>query len=631
MLLLLLLNIATWSPPLPSPLPLAQSTEIQDSLSVPLMRIEPPHWWNGGTEDHFVLVLHGPGLADCTVSVPGPGLSLVGQERRQHPDYLFVRLRTSSGCAVGLHDIAIRDALGNRHVLSYPLLDSTKCPAGAGGVESGSTMYLIMPDRFANGDTGNDTVEGLREQGVNRDEIYARHGGDLQGIAQHVDYLHGLGINALWLNPILVNDQPEASYHGYAITDHYRVDPRLGGNAAYRDMVDACHSKEIKVIQDVIFNHWGHNHWMVRELPDSSWLHQWPEFTLTNYNCNLMTDPNAVVEEVDQFNRGWFVPQMPDLAPDQDPLLADILVQNALWWISEVGIDGFRIDTYPYSDQRFMASFAERILEQHPDFFMFGECWVSSPAAQSQYLSGSMLSQVDSHLESLKDFQLHFALRDMIREAPTWRSGITRVHGMLGQDGVYPDPNRLVTFVDNHDTDRWRSVAGDERRNRYGIGLVMTTRGIPCIYYGTEIGMDGFAAPDGLVRSDFPGGWPGDKRSAFGPDGRTTTEDTLWRFTAALGHARRDYKAAFAAPLTHLIPRGGQYHFMRSGGGQRLLVLTNASDEPALLNWNQVLPFRSDAVRCSSVLSGSGDGPESIGWGDDLTLVPWHFQVYRLE
>ena len=216
-----------------------------------------------------------------------------------------------------------------------------------------------MPDRFANGDPSNDTVKGLREQGIDRSEMYARHGGDLQGIAQHVDYLDALGVDAVWLNPVLLNDQPEASYHGYAVTDHYQVDPRLGGNAAYRDMVAACHAQDIRVIQDVIFNHWGHNHWMVRELPDSSWLHQWPEFTLTNYNCNVMTDPNAVPEEVEQFNKGWFVRQMPDLAPNQDPLLADLFVQNALWWISEAGVDGFRIDTYPYSDQAFMAQFCE--------------------------------------------------------------------------------------------------------------------------------------------------------------------------------------------------------------------------------------------------------------------------------
>ena len=336
-----------------------------------------------------------------------------------------------------------------------------------------------MPDRFANGDPSNDTVKGLREQGIDRSEMYARHGGDLQGIAQHVDYLDALGVDAVWLNPVLLNDQPEASYHGYAVTDHYQVDPRLGGNAAYRDMVAACHAQDIRVIQDVIFNHWGHNHWMVRELPDSSWLHQWPEFTLTNYNCNVMTDPNAVPEEVEQFNKGWFVRQMPDLAPNQDPLLADLLVQNALWWISEAGVDGFRIDTYPYSDQAFMAAFAERVLRHHPEVFMFGECWVSSPSAQATYISGSAVSTSDSRLESVKDFQLHFALRDAIGEDPSWRTGITRVHGMLGQDGVYPDPNRLVTFVDNHDTDRWRSVAGDMPRTRYGIGLVMMTQAFP--------------------------------------------------------------------------------------------------------------------------------------------------------
>ena len=594
-------------------------------------KMEPPHWWNGGTEREFVLVLNGAGLADCTVSTEEPKLTVLANERRDHPDYLFVRLRVETGCEAGTKTLDLTNRKGKSRTLSCPIHDAQDRPVGGLGVESGSTMYLIMPDRFANGDPSNDTVMGLREQGVDRSEIYARHGGDLQGIAQHVDYLDALGVDALWLNPVLLNDQPKWSYHGYAVTDHYQVDPRLGGNAAYRDMVAVCHDRGIRVIQDVIFNHWGHNHWMVRELPDSSWLHHWPEFTLTNYNCNVMTDPNAVPEEIEQFNKGWFVRQMPDLAPDQDPLLADLLVQNALWWISEAGIDGFRIDTYPYSDQAFMASFAERILAQHPDVFMFGECWVSSPSAQATYISGSAVSTSDSQLESVKDFQLHFALRDAIGEDPSWRTGITRVHGMLGQDGVYPDPNRLVTFVDNHDTDRWRSVAGDLPRTRYGIGLVMMTRGLPCLYYGTEIGMDGFAAPDGLVRDDFPGGWAEDARSAFTSDERNQHEEKLWQFTAALGQARRQYREAFSSPMAHLIPRGGQYHFLRSDGKQHLLVLTNASDEPAELDWIQVAPLRHRAEDCTSVLGSSGDGPVTLEWGAPLTLQPWHFQVYRLD
>lgn len=593
--------------------------------------MEPPHWWNGGTENTFALVLHGPNLSACTLTSTSEGLVVDSVERRSHADYLFVHLRTTPVCTPGEHELILRSPQNKTTRIPYPIHAATTRPAGGMGVVSGSTLYLIMPDRFANGDTSNDTVEGLREQGINRAEMYARHGGDLQGIAQHVDYLDALGVDALWLNPVLLNDQPRASYHGYAVTDHYQVDPRLGGNAAYRDMVAACHDRDMRVIQDVIFNHWGHNHWMVRELPDSSWLHQWPEFTLTNYNCNVMTDPHAVPAEVDQFNQGWFVRQMPDLAPDQDPLLADLLVQNALWWISEVGVDGFRIDTYPYSDQAFMAQFSERILAQHPDVFMFGECWVSSPAAQSQYISGSRLSITDSHLESVKDFQLHFALRDAIGEAPSWRTGITRVHGMLGQDGVYPDPNRLVTFVDNHDTDRWYSVAGDTSRSRYGIGLVMMTRGMPCLYYGTEIAMDGFAAPDGLVRDDFPGGWSDDERNAFTAAGRTPEEDALWSFTSALGQTRRQYRSAFASPMRHMIPRGGQYHFLRSDGEHHLLVLTNASSEPAELDWAALAPLRHGSRRLVSTLGTAGDGPVEWTWGDKLILSPWHVQVYLLE
>ena len=607
------------------PLSSAQSTRPN------IQRMEPPHWWNSGIESEFVLTLYGPNLSECEVSSGHADVVVQHLERRENKDYLFVRLQTRANCLPADVPLKVSSALGMDTTLFYPILDGRQGLPKGQGVPSGATMYLIMPDRFANGDLQNDVNANLRESSVDRTEMYARHGGDLEGIATKLDYLDALGIDAIWLNPVLLNDQPSASYHGYAVTNHYEVDPRLGGNKAYRDLVSACHAKDIRVIQDVIFNHWGHNHWMIQNLPDRKWLHQWPEFTLTNYNCNVMTDPHAVKEEVDVFNRGWFVPEMPDLAPDQDPLLADLLVQNALWWISEAGIDGFRIDTYPYSDKDFMATLAQRILAIHPDFFMFGECWVSSPAVQSSYLSKSPLSTQNSHLESVKDFQLHFALRDAIGEDPTWRTGITRVHATLSQDGVYPDPNRLVTFVDNHDTDRWRSVAGDMARTRYGIGLVMMTRGIPCLYYGTELGMDGFAAPDGLVRDDFPGGWHDDARNAFKESGRTPEERELWKFTAALGQARRTYRGAFASPMTHLIPRKGQYHFLRADGEQRLLILSNASDEPAEVDWSALAPLQEGATKGQTILGATGSGAQRFLWGAPLTLAPWHFAVYRLE
>ena len=601
----------------------------KESLSI--HRMEPPHWWESGIESEFVLTLFGPGLSHCAATSGSPDLSIVQVERREHPDFLFLRLKVQPGCLPGDLPLKIASPSGSDTTIFYAIRDGHAGPQGGKGVSSGSTMYLIMPDRFVNGDPQNDSDPQLKEVGIDRSEMYARHGGDLQGVASKLDYLDALGIDAIWLNPVLINDQSSASYHGYAVTDHYLVDPRLGGNSAYRDMVSACHEKDIRVIQDVIFNHWGHNHWMIQNLPDRLWLHQWPEFTLTNYNCNVMTDPHAVPEEVDAFNRGWFVKEMPDLAPNADPLLADLLVQNALWWISEAGIDGFRIDTYPYSDPAFMASLAKRILAIHPDFFMFGECWVASPAVQSSYLSRSPLSAFDTHLESVKDFQLHFALRDAIGEDPTWRTGITRVHATLSQDGVYPDPNRLVTFVDNHDTDRWRSVANDDSRARYGIGLVMMTRGIPCLYYGTELGMDGFASPDGLVRDDFPGGWKDDQRSAFNAEGRTPSENELWAFTAALGQARRAHRAAFASPMKHLIPRGGQYHFLRTDGDVHLLVVTNASDSATELDWDALAPLRNNAKTGTSILGSTGSGPFLLTWGEPLSLAPWHFQVYRLE
>lgn len=606
---------------------------------VPL-HMEPPHWWLGFEDASWTVVLHAPGAAEWTVESLDERVGVTAVERRQHDDFLFFELTAGANALaeevadtlwllLDIGEAGRADGAGERKMkLPYPIRSAeTMADAGRGagvssGVERNGTMYLIMPDRFSNGDPSNDVVAGMRETKLDRGHMYARHGGDLEGVTDRLDYLKAMGIGILWLNPVLENDQPEASYHGYAITDHYKVDPRLGRNDAYAGMVRAAHDRDMAVLQDVIFNHWGHRHWMIESLPDSSWIQQWPAFTRTNYNANVMTDPHAAASDVERFNRGWFVEVMPDLDPT-DPVFSDLLIQNSLWWVAETGIDGFRVDTYPYSDQDFMARWGERVLTEFPDLFIFGECWVNSPAAQAQYTA---------QVQSVKDFQLQFALVDALQQDPGWRKGIGAVYNVLAQDGAYQDPGALVTFVDNHDISRWFSVAG-ERPDRFlfGIGLVMTTRGIPCLYYGTEIGMKNFCDPDGLVRSDFPGGWPGDPIDKFEADGRSAQEERFHAFISGLGALRSEHPAAFSGELTHFIPQSGQYHYFRHGDGDTLMILTNASDEAAMMDWNHIASWTGKHHAAHPLVDNSDVVKGDLIIGAYVKLPPWHFGVYKLD
>ncbi|MEO0628526.1 MAG: alpha-amylase family glycosyl hydrolase, partial [Bacteroidota bacterium] len=442
------------------------------------MRVEPPNWWVGMENPRFELMIYGQGVAN---TIPGisdyPGLELIEQTRLENPNYLFLTFEMAPDIAPGEVLIGLEDYEGD--IVGFIRYQLEAKPTNVErGLSSQDLIYLIMPDRFANGDRRNDSVDGMAQQGTNREKFLFRHGGDLLGIMEQLDYLQDLGVTALWLNPVLENDQPYESYHGYAVTDHYYVDRRFGTNEQYRQLVSLAKERGIKVIMDVIFNHVGDRHFFIQDLPSQDWIHQWEEFTKTTYRATTLLDPHAAEADRKLMTDGWFDHHMPDLNQLQ-PQLANYLIQNSIWWTIYSGQAGFRIDTYAYPDPDFMAEWNRRMLEEFPNLGIFGETWVHGPGVQSWFVGGGHLSQTfDSHLPGVTDFQLYYAINEALSQDPGWTNGVMRLYYTLAQDHLYEDASRNVIFLDNHDLARLFTVVDrNETKYRSALALLMTLRG----------------------------------------------------------------------------------------------------------------------------------------------------------
>ena len=410
-----------------------------------------------------------------------------------------------------------------------------------------------MPDRFANGDYSNDSFDDMLQSGINRGKMFFRHGGDLQGIIDHLDYLKELGVTALWLNPVLENDQPYASYHGYAITDHYNIDRRFGDNELYKTFVEKCHEKGIKVIMDIIFNHCGHEHWLIKDLPAEDWVHQWPEFTRSNFRASVINDPYASKTDTKKLLEGWFDYSMPDLN-QQNERLANYLIQNTIWWVEYSGQDAYRIDTWFFPDQDFLSRWAKRMQQEFPRLGMYGETWAQMMSVQASFAEDSGLTdEYNSHLPGITDFQLNFAIEEALTQKQSWTGGAARLYYTLAQDYLYEDPLRNVIFLDNHDKSRFFSTIGEDiDKYKSGMAFLLTMRGIPSIYYGTELLFAAISDPDGKVRQDFPGGWKEDKINKFNVSGRTAAEKDAFEYVKKLANYRKNTPA-----LDGLVPGDG--------------------------------------------------------------------------
>ena len=541
-------------------------------------RIDPPHWWVGFSNPQLELLVAGTNLSNA-VELEAQGVRILEVLATPNPNYKRIVLDIAQSARPQTLNFIFKNGKRSTTV-GYELKARNYANKTLMGLNPADFIYLITPDRFANGNPNNDVVKGMNEPRIDRDSAYYRHGGDIAGIAGKLDYMKDLGVTALWINPLLENNQPKESYHGYAITDHYKIDARFGSNEEFRGLVDEMHGRGMKMVMDVIYNHWGNEHYLHKNLPDSSMVHWFDSFTKTNYRATALHDPHASKHDKMLMQDGWFDNHMPDLN-QTNAIMANYLIQSSIWWIEEYGIDAYRIDTYAYPDQEFMSVLAERILKEYPNFFMFGETWVHGVQVQNFFVEDNPFRKpFNSNLQSVTDFQWYFALEKGIHEKTDWNTGISRMYYALSADYMYDQPEHLVTFVDNHDIARWYGHCGEDMTKfKIGIGLLLTSRGIPQLYYGTEVLMKATNG-HGEIREDFLGGWPGDARDKFTAAGRDSLENYTFDYIQKLARFRRSNQALTYGSLTQFTPVDGVYSYIRHAkNGEKVLVFVNNNKE----------------------------------------------------
>lgn len=566
-------------------------------INSPIQRVEPEHWWIGFKDSTHQILLYGENIAYFTPSFSYKGVSLIRTEKVENPNYLFVYLSINKETIPGeiLFTFHPSDdepdvSLTSPFQLTYPLLEREPLSSERAGFDASDVIYLITPDRFANGDPTNDSVEGYSDT-WNRKDDYGRHGGDLQGVLNHLDYLSEMGYTSIWLNPVLENAQPEASYHGYATTDYYQTDPRFGSNQLYQSLGIETGKRGIKLIMDMIMNHSGSEHWWMKDLPDRQWIHYANKYQETNHRRTTLTDPYASSTDKKLFTDGWFVPTMPDLNQDH-PLLADYLITNSIWWIEYAGLDGIRHDTHPYASSDFLEKWTCRIMSEYPNFNIVGEEWGVTPLILSKWQRGSTFSgTLGSCLPSLMDFPLQVTLTNALKHDENWNSGWIELYELLALDYVYSDPNQLVVFGDNHDMMRfYQQLDKDIDLYKIGLAFLLTTRGIPQIYYGSEILMESEAPHGhGQIRRDFPGGWKGDVRNAFTSENLSATELDMQQYLRKVLQWRKDESLIHHGNLMHFAPKhDGIYVYFRYDEHRSIMIILNKNDRFNL----QLDPYR---------------------------------------
>ena len=577
---------------------LAQAAEIS--------RIEPPCWWVGMKNPELQIMVYGPGIGEAHVSVDYPGVRLKETVKTENPNYLFLYLDIEEDASPGRMDLSFETA-GGTMVREYELLPRSTKP-GAMGFSGADVLYLITPDRFANGDPSNDTLEGAR---VDRSRSGGRHGGDIRGVTDHLDYISDLGVTAIWLNPVQKNSA--GSYHGYAISDFYAVDPRFGTMDDYVEMIDKAHEMGLKVVMDMIFNHCGSAHWWMEDLPTSDWLNVNNEFVQTNHQKWTAVDPHAAPSERSGFTDGWFNRGMPDLN-QRNPLLATYLIQSSIWWIEYARIDGIRQDTHPYMDLQFGADWCNAVLAEYPDFNIVGETWYPVGSGfPAWWQRGSKLNPVDTGLKTVMDFNLAFIVPDAFNEANDPSDGASKglfnIYVSLANDFLYEDTENILIFLDNHDLSRFaRKDDSGLDKYRQGVAFILTTRGIPQIYYGTELLFTGTKNEgDGIIRKDMPGGWQGDERSVFTSEGRTDMENEAWNYMSTILNWRKTSEAVKHGDLIQYAPLreyGDCYVYARIKGDETVLVVLNGSDKATELEMGRYSDVIRDYAAGTDVVTG---------------------------
>lgn len=545
--------------------------------------IDPPFWWANMPVTELQIQLYGENIGSYRASVNYAGVEIKRQIAVDSPNYLFIYLDISEKAEAGKMDIILKNE-DKSITVPYELLEREPAEGRYQGFDSRDVIYLMMPDRFANGNPDNDTIEGMLES-ADRSNPQRRQGGDIQGVVDNLDYIKDLGISAIWFTPLFENDMTTkyGAYHGYAATDLYKVDRRFGSNEEYKAMIETVHENGMKVIMDMIHNHIGDQHWWMKDLPTKDWVHDFEKLGQTNFRGAVASDPYASEFDSRKLVDGWFVPEMPDLNQDNE-LLTDYLIQNTLWWIEYTGVDGIRMDTYVYPDKDYMARWSKEVLEAYPGFNIVGEAWVNTVAGEAYWQEDKdgVDDGYDSELPSLTDFQFAFAVRKAFNEDFGWTEGLSQLYYVLSQDFLYSDPMKNVTFLDNHDMSRFfEHIEKREAEFKMALAWLMTTRGTPQIYYGTELmmGHENRGGDDEAWRQTMPGGFPNDSRSVFTKEGRTQKENEIHEYTKKLIHWRNSSPAIHEGKLVHFIPQDNMYVYFRVHKDQTVMVVMNNNEE----------------------------------------------------
>ena len=594
--------------------------------------IEPENWYVGMKNSLLQLMVYGKNIRDSRVSVDYPGVKIDSLVRLDSPNYLFVYLNLS-GAKPGNMVLNI-----DGKKVNYPLKARTMSGDKRIGFDNSDVLYMLMPDRFASGRNITKPMKGLNPYVVDRSKPSLRHGGDLEGVRQHLDYFNQLGVTALWFTPVLENNSPDmnsqSTYHGYATTNYYRVDPRFGTNEDYARLVAEAHAKGLKVVMDMIFNHCGYDHPWVKDMPSKDWFNtpEWMKkgdsyYLQTSYKLTPVLDPYASKVDKRETVDGWFVRSMPDLN-QKNPHVMTYLIQNSEWWIETVGIDGIRMDTYPYADRKAMSQWMKILNEEYPNFNTVGETWVTEPAYTAAWQKDSKLSKVNSYLKTVMDFSFYDKINlAKHEETDAWWKGLNRIYNSLCYDYLYENPSSVMAFIENHDTDRFLENGKDTLALKQALALLLTINRIPQLYYGTEVLMNGTKeVTDGNVRCDFPGGFVGDKHNAFTAEGRTKAENSMFNWLSKLLKWRRNNMVITKGKQIQFIPYKGVYVIARQWNDQTILTILNGTSQPVTLPLDRYAEVIGNHQEAKDVISG-----RKVKLGSELQLKARDTKVIELS
>lgn len=594
-----------------------------------MYKVEPPFWWTGMENSELQILLYGDELGSKYPEIKYSGIEIDRVVRVENPNYLFIYLDIDKTAIPGTIEITLMEENKDNVVLNYELKSRDPLSKERKGFSSEDVVYLITPDRFANGNLLNDHPAEMKDQS-GRDHKFGRHGGDIQGVIDHLGYIEEMGFTSIWLNPVMENNMEESSYHGYAITDFYQVDPRYGSNELYRNLVSGAKEKGISVIMDMIMNHCGSEHWFVKDPPSLDWINNKGEYINTSHRRHVNQDLYASEYDRKLFADGWFVRSMPDMN-QKNGLLADYLIYNSIWWIEYSGISGVRMDTHPYPDKDFMSKWSCALLNEYPGIGLVGEEWSPQPAIISYWQKGK--NNHDGYVScmpSMMDFPLQIALSEGLkRTEKSWESGMIPMYEMLALDFLYSDPGNLMIFADNHDMDRiFTQLKEDLNLMKIAMGYILTMRGIPQIYYGTEILMDNSEAPDdhGIIRTDFPGGWPDDKSNAFTGEGMDPFKLDFQSWLKNLLQWRRTCDVIHNGKILQFAPADGLYTYFRYKDNQKVMVVINKNEAETNLPLDHYAEIISTPCSANDVIN-----QKEIILNNGFKVPPRSISIFELE